>query len=296
VSTFVYMFINFRKQSRAGRRSTVCRMIETGIARGRGRPLPAGVLAEWTKIRTLRSTTWSLALTFVFCVGLGYAAAASLRADYPRMPAAQQAQFDPLFATFYSLTLGQLPLVVFGVLVIGGEYGSGTICGSLIATPRRGRFFACKLLATTAVMLGLAPLTVLATFAAAQAGLAEHATSPTAPGVLSASCGACAYLMLICLFALGVATALRSTAKSLGLLIPLLFLDSQGLGNIPKFKTVAQYLPDQAGSVALHIAGPQSDPRWHHDYGPWTGLAILALWAAAALVCGHVMLERRDAR
>lgn len=87
----------------------------------------------------------------------------------------------------------------------------------------------------------------------------------------------------------------RSWVCSLGILLPLLFLGSQGLGNIPKLKTVAQYLPDQAGKVTMHLTGPPGDPRFGHDYGPWTGLGILALWTTAALLGGYLTLRRRDA-
>ncbi|MEO3863011.1 hypothetical protein [Acrocarpospora sp. B8E8] len=92
-----------------------------------------------------------------------------------------------------------------------------------------------------------------------------------------------------------VATMLRSPTRSLGILLPLLFLGSQGLGNVPGVKAFTQYLPDQAGMLIMHIVGPQDDPRRARDYGPWTGVGILALWAIAALLGGHQVLHRRDA-
>jgi ABC-2 type transport system permease protein len=92
-----------------------------------------------------------------------------------------------------------------------------------------------------------------------------------------------------------MAAMLRSSARALGILLPLLLLGSQGLGNIPKVRTVAQYLPDQAGMAIMHITGLPGDPRFAHDYGPWTGLAILALWTAAALLGGYLQLRGRDA-
>ncbi|WP_203881126.1 hypothetical protein [Planotetraspora kaengkrachanensis] len=47
--------------------------------------------------------------------------------------------------------------------------------------------------------------------------------------------------------------------------------------------------------VVMHLAGPQDDPRWARDYGPWTGLGILVLWTALTLVGGLLVLRRRDA-
>jgi ABC-2 type transport system permease protein len=48
--------------------------------------------------------------------------------------------------------------------------------------------------------------------------------SRRAGGALRATFGACLYLTFICAFSIGVATMLRSTAASLGILMPLLFL------------------------------------------------------------------------
>jgi ABC-2 type transport system permease protein len=259
-----------------------------------GRLVPAFVAAEWTKIRTLRSARWCLLLSFVISVALGYLVALVFRVDFPRLPAAERASFDPLYVTFYSLTLGQLALVAFGAVTVGSEYSSGTIRTSLAAMPRRGRFYAAKVAATTLAAGGVSLLTVAATFAAAQAGLGAHATSLTAPGSAQAVLGAWLYLILICAFAVGLASALRSSAFTLGVLMPLLLLDSQGLGNVPKIKNVAQYLPDQAGLVIMHLTGPAGG-RFGRPYGPWAGLGIVALWVIAALACGYLVLARSDA-
>lgn len=240
------------------------------------------LLAEWTKLRTLRSTFWTLLLTFVACTGLAYLIGRGFRTA--------GGGFDPLFPTFYSLTLGQLPLVVFGVMAVGGEYSSGSIRSSLAAMPQRGRFLAAKALAIAGLALPISIVTVLATFFIAQAGLGHARAGWETRAVI----GAILYLLLICLFAAGVAMMLRSSAFSLAILMPLLFLGSQGLGNIPKVKTVTQYLPDQAGMVIMHLTGPVGDPRFGRDYGPWTGLGIMALWAAVALLGGYLLLRKRD--
>ncbi|WP_406313745.1 ABC transporter permease subunit [Streptosporangium sp. NBC_01639] len=255
----------------------------------------AVLTAEWTKIRTVRSTLWTLLPAFALSVGLGYLVGLSFRGSFSRLPHEQQESFDPLFATFYSLTLGQLALVVFGVLLIGTEYSTGTISASLAAVPRRGLFYGAKALAGLSCALGVSVVTVTVTFFAAQAGLGPLGTSLGADGVVPAAVGACLYLTMICLFAMGVATMLRSSTLSLGILLPLLFLGSQGLGNVPGLKPVAQYLPDQAGMLIMHLTGPPGDPRFGRDYGPWTGMGILALWVAAALIGGYLVLRRRDA-
>jgi ABC-2 type transport system permease protein len=251
--------------------------------------------AEWIKIRSLRSTIWTVASAIALSVGLAYLVGSSFRAGFDEMTADARASFDPLFATFYSLTLGQLALVVLAAFVVTGEYSTGTLSTSLIAVPRRGRFFAGKVLAGGSLAGAVALVTVPATFAAAQAGLGPHGTTFTSAGTLEAALGACLYLTLIYLFATGVAMLLRGSIPTLAVLLPLLFLGSQGLGNVPRVKAVAQYLPDQAGMVIMHVTGPAGDARFGRPYGAWLGLGIMALWTAAALLAGYAALRRRDA-
>ena len=246
------------------------------------------IRAELTKIRTLRSTFWVFFATFALCVGPGYLLGLSFRASRSSADALDPA--DSLFATFYAVTLGQLALVVFGVLVITSEYSSGMIRASLAASPVRGRFYVAKLAAVAPVVLGLSLATIVSMFYAAQAGLGPRAVGFDPQGVA----GAAIYLTLICLFATGVATMLRSAAFSLGVVLALLFLGSQGLANIPKIKTFAQYLPDQGAWVIMHLTGPPGSSQFGRDYGPWTGLAITALWTLAALLGGYVVLRKRD--
>jgi hypothetical protein len=110
---------------------------------------------------------------------------------------------------------------------------------------------------------------------------------------VQAAVGACVYLMLICALAMGITAIVRSQAFALAITMPLLFLDSQGLGNVPGLKQVLDYLPDQAGSVIMHLSGPPGS-RFSRPFGPWTGMAIMLAWAAAALACGYLVLARTD--
>ncbi|WP_027344512.1 ABC transporter permease [Hamadaea tsunoensis] len=246
------------------------------------------ILAEWTKIRTVRSTVWTLLPALVLTPLIAYYAGSGFASSYG------SDRFDPLFPTFYSLTLGQLAIAVFGVLAVGAEHSTGSIRSGLTAVPRRGRFYLAKVCAVTATILGFAVLTVPATFFAAQAGLGPKRVGLGDPGVAQAMIGAVLYLILISLLALGLTAMLRSSIGALVILLPLLFLGGAGLGNIPQIRAVAQYLPDQAGMVILHLTLPD-DPQFGRDYGPWTGIGIMALWTVVALLGGLLILRRRDA-
>lgn len=255
----------------------------------------AAVRAEWVKIRTVRSTVWSLLLAFALCAGLSLLFGLTLRDGFDRMDEEARTNFDPVLAGFYSLTLGQISLVVFGVLLVTSEYSSGSIRASLTAMPRRGVFYGAKVLAGTLTALVFSLVTGFVTFFTGQTALGPHGVSLGAPGVLRATLFAAVYLTLMCVFSMGVAAMLRSTALSLGIMIPLLFLDSQGFGNVPKVRTVAQFLPDQAGLVMMRVVEPDPSFISYRGFGPWTGLGILILWTATAVTAGGLLFCRRDA-
>ncbi|MEU7243131.1 ABC transporter permease [Streptomyces sparsogenes] len=257
--------------------------------------LRAACAAEWIKIRTVRSTLWTLLVSLVLSVGLGLMVGHSLSEGYSGMDREHRENFDPVAAGFLGLMVGQISLVTFGVLQIGAEYTSGTIRASLLAVPRRGLFYGAKVAVGTLTAMVFSLFTVYLTFFAAQWALGPHGMSLGDPGVPRATLGAWAYLTLMCAFSIGVATMLRSTALTLGILIPLLFLNSQGLGNVPRIKTVAQFLPDQAGAVMMQVVGVDESFVTHRDFGPGAALVIMLLWAGAALLGGYAVLRRRDA-
>nr|MDT0659916.1 ABC transporter permease subunit [Micromonospora sp. DSM 115978] len=257
--------------------------------------LRATIHAELTKIWSVRSTFWSLLAFCVLSVGLGALFALSFRSAIPDWDAQRLADFDPLFVSFYSLTMGQLALVVFAVFLVGSEYGSGTIRASLLAVPRRGLFYTGKLLAGALPMFVAAVVTVPATFLVSQAVLGPYGVGIGSDGALTAVVGACLYVGLIGLFAAGVATMLRSSLRSLAILMPVFFLGSQGVASIPGAGRVLQFLPDQTGWVVMHLTPSVGDGRFSRDYGAWTGLGLLALWVTAALAGGYLVLRRRDA-
>jgi ABC-2 type transport system permease protein len=251
----------------------------------------SALAAEWIKLRTLRATRWPLGLTVPVAAGMAYLVGSSFaRADPATM------RFDATFASFYSLSFAQLALVVFAVVAVSGEHGSGSIRASLAAVPDRTRYYLAKLAVVALCAAAAAALSVAASFAACRAGLSPALRTPLrSPGAAETVAGAWLYLVLIALFAAGVAQVLRSTALSLGVLLPLFFLGSQGLGNIPSVWRVTQFLPDQAGVAILHYFGSPGGPDYHRAFGPWGGLGILALWSAASLTAGLLVLRTRDA-
>ncbi|WP_431947813.1 ABC transporter permease subunit [Actinacidiphila sp. bgisy167] len=249
--------------------------------------------SEWTKVRTVRSTVWTLASAAVSTIVISGLFCLLFRTQWDTIEEGARAQFDPTAQSLSGLFLGQLALITFGVLIISSEYSTGMIRASLSAVPQRAAFYFSKVAVAAGITFVLGLIVSFVSFFVGQAILGgDLATSISDPGVLRAVFGAGLYMTLMVLFAVGVAAMLRSPLVSLGILIPFFFLVSGILSAVPGAKSVARYFPDQAGSTIMRATIPPNDPA---PYGPWSGLGIMALWVVAALIGGYVLLKKRDA-
>ncbi|NML53465.1 ABC transporter permease subunit [Streptomyces sp. R302] len=256
--------------------------------------VPAVLQSEWTKIRTVSSTVWTLASALIVTVAMSAALSAVLNSTFDELSELERATFDPTFVSFSGMVLGQLAMVVFGVLVVGTEYSSGMIRTSLAAVPQRATFLISKIAVAGVLALVVGLVTSFLSFFLGQALLGEHRTTIGADNVLRAVVGGGIYMGLIAVFSMGVATMLRSSMLSLGILVPFFFLISQILSAVPKAKEVAKYFPDRAGSKIMQVV-PDALGSEKAPYGPWGGLGIMLLWVAASLLGGYLVLKRRDA-
>ncbi|MEU6364183.1 ABC transporter permease [Streptomyces sp. NPDC046931] len=248
--------------------------------------------SEWTKIRSVASTVWTLSLALVVTVVLGMLISALTRNEFDRTNPADRLFFDPTYVSFAGMSLGQLAMIVFGVLVVSNEYSTGMIRTSLAAVPRRGTFLLGKIAVAAALALAVSVVTSFVAFFLGQAMLGPYRASLGDPGVLRAVFGGGLYMTLIAVFSMGIAAMLRSPMLSLGILMPFFFLISNVLASVSATKKVGRFLPDRAGSRILQVVPSFGDDT---PYGPWGGLGIMVLWVAAALAGGYVLLRRRDA-
>ncbi|MEU4201625.1 ABC transporter permease [Streptomyces sp. NPDC045470] len=248
--------------------------------------------SEWTKIRSVRSTVWTLGIALVVTVALGALICLLASNDFGTMSPRDRTTFDPTNISFAGMGLGQLAMIVFGVLVVSNEYSTGMIRTSLAAVPQRGTFLFSKVAVAALLALAVSFVTAFLSFFIGQALLDTHAASLGDRGVLRAVVGGGLYMTLIAVFSMGVATMLRSPMLALGILMPFFFLISTVLGNVSATKKIGWYLPDQAGHKVMQVVPPAGDAV---PYGPWGGFAIMLAWTVAALLCGYVLLKRRDA-
>ena len=131
----------------------------------RGAVLPPVVRTEWTKLRSVRSTMWTLAIGITFGLGMLFCFAYTRRFD--RLGVRERLTFDPTAQSLRGLFLAQLAIGVLGVLVISSEYATGLIRTTLTAVPQRRVVLAAK-----AIVFGViaAIVTTIAVFPAFFAG------------------------------------------------------------------------------------------------------------------------------
>ncbi|MFF3640504.1 ABC transporter permease subunit [Streptomyces sp. NPDC002564] len=248
--------------------------------------------SEWTKIRSVSSTVWTLGLAVVVTIALGMLISILSKNDYGSLSTEDRLTFDPTYISFAGMSLGQLAMIVFGVLVVSNEYSTGMIRTSLAAVPQRATFLFGKIAVATLLAFVVGLVTSFITFFVGQAMLGQYKAQIGDPGVLRAVIGGALYMTLIAMFSMGVAAMLRSPMLSLGILMPFFFLISNILGNVSATKKIGRFLPDQAGSKIMQVKSPFDDDT---PYGPWGGLGIMVAWVVVVLIGGYVLLKKRDA-
>lgn len=252
--------------------------------------LVAAARAEFTKLRSMRSTLVTLSLFFPISIGIGALEGWSVRGAIASHSPMLIPDFSAAQAGFDGALIGQLALIVFSVLLVTSEYGSRMIGLSLLAVPRRGNFYAAKMIVVGLAAAVVAIPTVFLAYMATEFALGPYGSSPLASGVPRAMLGAVGYLTLMSVFAAGIAVMARNPIVPLATLLPLVLAGSQILSIIGATAVIARFLPDRAGMRMLAVSAGSSD-----QLSSVAGFAVMLVWAAAALIGGYLLLQRRDA-
>jgi ABC-2 type transport system permease protein len=254
----------------------------------------SGVLkSEWTKLRSVRSTMWTLGVTVVLGIGISALVTWQTRAHWSTMSPLNQQTFDPAQTSLVGLFVGQFAIGVLGALVLSAEYGTGTIRATFSAAPRRPMVLVAKAAVFGVVALVVAEVVAFVAFFLGQALLsapATHATLST-PGALRQVVGGGLYIAILGLFALGLAAIVRHTAGAICAYLGIILMVPIIIAFLPSSIQidVRRFLPDRIGATMISAT---SDP---HLFSPWIGLLLLCGYAVAVLIVGGVMLVRRDA-
>lgn len=246
--------------------------------------------SEWTKIRSVRSTMWTLGVFVLLVVGIGLGAASLVAANSEEGSLRGE---NPLAFGSFGLLLGTMCIITLGVLTTASEYGTGMIRTTMTACPTRGRVLAAKAIVFFAVAF-VVTLSSAVLVALADVSLLEDAREPSGQEWLKGTVGISLFIALLGLLSLVVGSIIRHSAGAITIMIgvvlaPLviaMFMFSESLQDLQQ-ALIEYSIPNQLSvfySQSLSESGPSGwDPLW-----------IMLGVTAAAFAGAYALLEKRD--
>jgi ABC-2 type transport system permease protein len=289
--------------------------------------LPGVIASEFTKLRSVRSTYWTIAALVIVSVGIAAIACAGIAGSLhgnPQNKAGLDATQDSLIAFF---ELGQLIIAVIGAMSITSEYSTGMIRTSMTVMPRRGTIYLAKLIVLATVTLVVSLVTSFIAFFVGQAAMSGsgvsaslfHSTTvpagvtmnPPASGngppvvtfqgtdvissgtVLTAVIGTALFVTVVALIAFGLGAIIRHTAGAITSTIGLMFVLSIIIQILPNDWRwdIMRFFPDGAGRVLSVTVGPTNPHLW----SAWPQFLVTIIWAAVLVGVGGYLFRKRDA-
>ena len=251
------------------------------------------IRSEWTKLRSLRSTVYSLFAAVALIVGFSVLVPLVTVAHWPPRDPGELASFDPTTRSLAGIFLAQLAIGVLGVLLVTGEYATGSIRSTFAAVPKRLPVLWAKAIVFTVTTLTLTLVSVLVAFFVGQSILSGKHIETTfgQPGVARAVIGSALYLTVTGLLGLAIGALLRNTAGGISSLFGLLFVLPIIVHFLPSTwaDPIDRYLPSTAGQDLTAVV---PDPG---SLAPWLGFAVFCAYTAILLGLAAVRLRRTDA-
>ncbi|GAA2042065.1 ABC transporter permease subunit [Catenulispora yoronensis] len=253
--------------------------------------------SEWMKLRTVRSTFWTLITLFAGSAAVSFLICLAAADQYAKDKAAGNPDAAGDIVMLGLAFVGQIAAYVLGVMAISAEYTTGGIRTTLTAMPRRVEILVAKaiLLAVIVFVVGLA--TAFACFYLGNIPLeAKHVgVKLSDPGVTRAIFGSALYLAGLSVFGLALGFLLRHTAGAITIGLALIFIIGGLVQLIPGSigRWLFKVMPGNAGSVITQFG--ESTRNADKSFAPWTGFAVFLLEVLVLLVIGAIMFERRDA-
>ncbi|MER7789140.1 ABC transporter permease [Streptomyces sp. NPDC097640] len=243
--------------------------------------------SEWTKIKSVRSTIWTLSVMVALVIGIGLLVASGTKdSDYSSTPTT----IPGLFGTL----LGQLCIVTLGVLVVTSEYGTGMIRTTFTASPQRSRVLTAKALVFFLVSF-VTTTAALAFVAFVSTGMhnGTGVQEPTSKQLVGATLGAGLYVSLLGLLSLAVGSMLRHSAGAITAMLGVVLLPAI----LPAFLMMSSSL-QTLGEKMQKYSSPQSLAALFQvddSLGTgWSQVGMLAGVTAAAFIAAYALLEKRD--
>lgn len=257
--------------------------------------LPVGGLlaSEAVKLRSVRSTWWTLAVTVGLMIGFGALLSFAFVSRYDHLDLAERVSFDPTLHSLRGLFLAQLAIGVLGVLAMTNEYSTGMIRNTFAAVPQRSAVLGSKLAVFAVGAAAVAVPTAFATFFVGQSILTQKHIQASIgdPGVLRAVLASALYLVGVGVLGLGLGALLRRTAGAITALVGLVLVLPLLASALPSpWNTdVGKLLPGNAGQAMLQV-------RQDSDFlTPTAGFVLFCGYIVVVVVAAFITINRRDA-
>jgi hypothetical protein len=242
--------------------------------------------AERIKLTTLRSPLWASAAAAVLSFGLAVLQA-SVAYDFERLTVSAATLGVPVF--------GVPALMIVAAMTMTGEYRSGLIATTFMATPDRTLVVCAKAVVAAVFSAVSAALmvvgSVLVAWLVAAPGLGDNLT-PSATVRFAASIAL--YAALAGVLGVGVAALLRHTAGAVTVLLLWPLLVEPLLANLPgRGWQIGPYLP--FANVFRFLDVQWLFPDFVMHWGTIGSLGYFAAVVGAVFVAALVTVNRRDA-
>ncbi|MFD0422005.1 ABC-2 transporter permease [Streptomyces parvus] len=254
------------------------------------RPATLGdaIASEWTKLRSVRATVWTLGVMVALMLALGVGTALLLAASDTNLAG------EPALALgFFGVLLGSLCVITLGVLTIGSEYSTGMIRTTLTACPSRARVLAAK--AIVFFSLTFVITTVTATVVAVLQTLILSGTVAASGGAWAlATVGVGGYMAGLGLLSLAVGAIVRHSAGAITIMI--------GVVLLPLVLAIFMFADDLRGlqrflveySIPNQLSALYGTTMTDSGLSSWEPLLVMAGLVAVALGGALALLNRRD--
>ena len=248
------------------------------------------ISSEWTKIRSVRSTMWTLGVFLLLVVGIGLLVAVLVAANQGEDSLKGQ---NPLSFGVFGLLLGSMCIITLGVLTTASEYGTGMIRTTMTACPSRARVLTAKAIVFFAVAFTVTFASVLLV-AVADVAMLKGAKDPSGGEWLRGTFGISLYIALLGLLSLVVGSIIRHSAGAITIMIALvlaplviaLFMFSSALEDVRQ--ALFDYsIPNQLSAFYTNTLSDTGPTGWDPV---WIALGVTAVAFAGAVA----LLQQRD--
>jgi ABC-2 type transport system permease protein len=262
--------------------------------------------AEWTKLRTVPSTTWLLlsAAGTTIAFGLLVCSAVDTSGAAPGCTPGRPGcgDEDVVLNSLSGAYVGQIAFLALGVLFATSEYATGTIRSTFAAMPRRSRVMIAKVVVLIGAVLCVGIAASVGSFLLGQPVLRGNGFVPaqgypvipiTDPAAARATVGTAVYLAVVAVLGFAVGQITRRAGSAIAVVLAILYAPAiVSLMLAEPIRGTMQRLSPMMAGLAVQRTVERTDSV---PIGQLAGLAVAVAWAMAAVLVAVWLVRTRDA-